>query len=335
VASLTIPLPDSSRQIAFHELLVTARRDWLIDAVTEALSSADPDRIRGELSTYVPADVHLSLAVAGLPDEYVFPLPSVLEAKPTLVGYYRLLLGLPRKSFYGTGTGMGPFKLMEEKGTIRNSTRPLLPDFCGVMSEALAEMVRQLSPAITRRDLMELPVMTLGQQFQGANNNSIGNEAIDGIFRSIRVVVEPFISSEDGSSMTITNPTGRSLRVVLSSDPDLGIEEVRGDSTIKRLALEIKGGSDRSNQHNRIGEAEKSHIKAKAAGYSDFWTIIRTKTLDDAARLQSPTSRLWFDAAQVLARSGPDWDEFAHEVAHVLGIPNPNAASRDWQGNHP
>ena len=27
--------------------------------------------------------------------------------------------------------------------------------------------------------------------------------------------------------------------------------------------MEIKGGSDISNAHNRVGEAEKSHIKAR------------------------------------------------------------------------
>jgi hypothetical protein len=32
------------------------------------------------------------------------------------------------------------------------------------------------------------------------------------------------------------------------------------------VAVEIKGGKDYSNIHNRIGEAEKSHQKAKKEG---------------------------------------------------------------------
>lgn len=211
---------------------------------------------------------------------------------------------------------------MEEKGTIRSATVELLPEFCTVMGEALADMVRQLAPAVTRRDLVELPVMTLGQQFQGANNNTIGNEAITGVFRSIREIVEPHVISDDDSSITIRNTASQLVRIILAADPDVGIEADRDGTMIHRLALEVKGGSDRSNQYNRIGEAEKSHIKAKARGYSDFWTIIRTKSLDDSARKQSPTTRLWFDAAQVLARSGPDWFDFAHELTHVIGIPN-------------
>lgn len=290
MASLAIPPPDNSRQLAFHELLVVARRDWLIDAVNDALQEVDPNRLRSELATYVPPDVHVLLAVAGLPDEYVCPLPVVLEAKPTLVGYYRLLLGLPRKPFYASANGMGKFKLMEEKGILRSSTIEHLPEFCKVMTQALADMVRQLTPVITRRDLIELPVMTLGQQFQGANNNAIGNEAINGVFRSIRKIVEPHITEERESSITISNSAGQVVRIILSTDPDVGIEEDRDGKSIRRLALEVKGGSDWSNQHNRIGEAEKSHIKAKASGYSDFWTIIRTKTLERPSTISHNTA---------------------------------------------
>jgi len=324
VADAGIPVPDNSRQIAFHELLVVARQDWLIDAVKEALGKADPDRLRDELAAFVPADVHQLLAIAGLPDEYVFPLPVVLEAKPTLVGYYRLLLGLPRKSFYGSGTGMGKFRGMEDGGSV--SQPELLPGFCRAMGEALADMVRQLSPAITQRDLIELPVMTLGQQFQGANNNTIGSEATKGVFRVIKDIVQDYTVEASETEITIRNPAGRTLSVVLASDPDVGIREVGSSGATNLLALEIKGGADRSNQHNRIGEAEKSHLKARNDGYRDFWTVIRTKTLDADARKQSPTTRQWFDAAQVLDRSGPEWESFCREIARVVGIPDPASA---------
>jgi hypothetical protein len=56
------------------------------------------------------------LAASANRDEHVFPLPAVLESKPTLVGYYRLLLGSPQKTAYGSGTGMGPFRRMETAG---------------------------------------------------------------------------------------------------------------------------------------------------------------------------------------------------------------------------
>jgi hypothetical protein len=112
VTPVSIEAPGASRQIRFHQLLVGARKSWLADALAEALKTADPNTVKRQLSAYVPADVQKLLAAGGVQDEHVFPVPVVLEAKPTLIGYYRLLLGIPQKSFYGAGTGMGQFKNM-------------------------------------------------------------------------------------------------------------------------------------------------------------------------------------------------------------------------------
>ena len=113
VTPVSVQAPGPSGQIRFHQLLVGARKSWLADALTEALSVADPNTVKRQLSAYVPADVQKLLAAVGVRDEHVFPVPVVLEAKPTLVGYYRLLLGIPQKGFYGAATGMGQFKNME------------------------------------------------------------------------------------------------------------------------------------------------------------------------------------------------------------------------------
>lgn len=42
----------------------------------------------------------------------MFATPTVLSSAPQLVGYYRLLLGRPQKSFYGSDR-FGAFKSME------------------------------------------------------------------------------------------------------------------------------------------------------------------------------------------------------------------------------
>lgn len=115
---LPVQSPDPSRQIRFHERLVLARKIWLIDALNDTLRRIDPNALKAELTIFVPADVQQILAASGIRDEHVFPTPSILEAQPTLVGYYRLLLGVPRKTFYGTGTGMGLFERMENEGKI-------------------------------------------------------------------------------------------------------------------------------------------------------------------------------------------------------------------------
>lgn len=36
---------------------------------------------------------------------------------------------------------------------------------------------------------------------------------------------------------------------------------------------------------------------------------------------ESPTTNLWFDVAEVLARTGEDWEEFRSRIADAAGIP--------------
>ena len=317
-----ITIPAASRQVAFHQLLVGARKTWLVDALSGALRRIDPAILRSQIGTYVPADAQRILAASGVRDEQVFPTPVVLETKPALVGYYRLLLGVSQKTIYGTGTGMGQFKRMEMRDLITDRQRDLLPEFCRAMSEGLAELVRQVSPALTQRDVSELPLLTIGAQFQGSNNNAIGQKAVAAIFLSIREIVRDHIESETDHVLHIKNSTGRRVEIILASDPDVRIVETVGGSRQHKVAMEIKGGTDRSNAHNRAGEAEKSHQKARALGFRDFWTIIATKGLDVAKlRIESPTTRSWFDAAQVLGRDGADWDDFRDRIAGQVGVP--------------
>jgi hypothetical protein len=157
--------PGPDRQVAVYHLLVAARKQWFIDVLWDTLKSLDQAVVKGEMLRYVPADALRLLAVAGIRDEHIFPVPAVLEAKPSLVGYYRMLLGAPQKSFYKGSTGMGPFKTMEELGTISDNQRKLLPSFCKAMAGVLADLVRQIDD-ITERDVRELPLLTFGTQLQ-------------------------------------------------------------------------------------------------------------------------------------------------------------------------
>lgn len=318
--ALGIPYP--SRQIAFHQLLVAARKTWLKDALAEVLRHVPPSVVKAEICEFVPPDAQKMLAAAGVRDEHVFPVPAVLQAQPTLVGYYRLLLGVSQKAFYGSGTGLGRFKTMETRGTLAARQEEGLPEFCGAMAQALTELVRQLSPAITKRDVDELPLLTLGSQFQGANNVVIGQQAIVDVFLVISEIVADHIAARSAQALTVRNASDRIVRIALSSDPDVRVQEEFGEVLHNKLAIEVKGGTDSSNAHNRAGEAEKSHQKARVDGFREFWTIIALKGVD-ATKLatESPTTRSWFDAAQVLGREGPDWEEFRVRVAGVVGIP--------------
>lgn len=314
--------PSAARQVAFHQLLVAARKTWLADALSEALGQVDPNTLKSQLTGFVPPDAQQILASAGVRDEHVFPTPVVLEAAPTLVGYYRLLLGVPQKTFYGTGTGRGRFKSMEMRGTINAAQRAALAEFCAAMSEALADLVRQLSPAVTPRDVMELPLLTLGAQLQGANNNTIGKQATLDVFLAIADVVKEYTTKRTERQLTLQNASGRKVIIALAGDPDVRIQEEFNDALRNKVAIEIKGGTDRSNAHNRAGEAEKSHQKAKRDGFRSAWTIIAKKGLDmSKLEAESPTTSLWFDAAQVLGRQGEDWEAFCSHLAGEVGIP--------------
>lgn len=317
-----ISKPSPSRQVAFHQLLVGARKKWLADALGDALVNIDPSELRRQLDRYVPKDVQQTLAAAGIRDERVFPTPAILEAQPTLVGYYRLLLGVSQKAFYRHGTGMSRFKSMEVAGALSTAQRAALPQFCAVMAEALAELVREISPRITLRDVDELPLLTLGGQLQGASNVAVGKQASLDVFLGIEDVVRSYVTKRSAQQLTVENASGRKVLISLAGDPDVCIQEALGTALTNRVAIEIKGGTDVSNVHNRAGEAEKSHQKAKAQGFHQFWTVIMTKGVSlDKLRAESPTTTAWFDAAQILGRTGPDWGAFKERIAQEVGIP--------------
>jgi hypothetical protein len=293
-----------------------------MDALGEALAEIDPAQIKNEITTFVPEDAQRILASAGIRDEHVFPTPVILESKPTLLGYYRLLLGVPQKSFYRSETGMSRFRSMERRGVLNESQRKMLPILCQSLGEGLAELVRQMSPTITQRDVAELPLLTLGAQFQGSNNNIIGKQAVLDAFLSIREIVKDHIIEEQETKVVLKNSAGRMVVIALSADPDVRIQEEFSGNLQNKVAIEIKGGTDKSNAHNRAGEAEKSHQKARNDGFRDFWTIIAAKGLDTKKlKQESPTTNSWFDAAQVLGREGEDWEEFRNRLAGQVGIP--------------
>jgi hypothetical protein len=311
-----------SRQLAFHQLLVAERKSRLIDALRETLKEVSPNLVKEQISKYVPPDVQQILAAAGIRDEHVFPVPALLEVRPTLIGYYRLLLGIPQKSFYGSGTRMGQFKSMETRGLLKPKRRPDLEGFCTAMGWSLSELVRQISPRLTRRDVAELPLLTLGSQFQGSNNNTIDKQATMGAFLVVLRLVREHLENEETQALTIRNAAGRKVVIGLASDPDISIREEFEGQLRNKVAIEIKGGSDKSNAHNRAGEAEKSHQKARRKGFRDFWTLISKLGLDEEKlKSESPTTNSWFDVAQVLAEEGDDWNEFRSRFADAAGIP--------------
>jgi hypothetical protein len=316
--------PGASRQIGFFQLLAAARKQWLIDALSDVLANIDQAAIKSQVAEYVPGDAQRILAAAGVRDEYVFPVPSVIEAKPSLVGYYRLLLS-PQKGFYHSATGMSRFKSMESGGVMSKAQKDMLPAFCAAMALPLADLVRQI-PNLSERDIRELPLLTFGSQLQGANNTSIGKKAMHDLFMVISEIVAKYTVTNEKQRITIKNSAKRTVRITLTHDPDVRVEEVVRAGLHKILAVEVKGGTDESNAHNRAGEAEKSHLKAKQAGFPEFWTVISKKGVSlTKLKAESQTTNHWFDIAEVLAREGTDYEAFKDRLVRAVGIPAPKA----------
>ena len=93
------------------------------------------------------------------------------------------------------------------------------------MAENLAELVYQISPKITARDISELPLLTLGAQLYGTNNNAFGKQAALDVFLSVVEIVKEFIVSQDSTRITVHNASKRKVIIGFSGDPDIRIQE--------------------------------------------------------------------------------------------------------------
>jgi len=83
------------------------------------------------------------------------------------------------------------------------------------------------------------------------------------VFVAVKEIVAKYVVSTTESKLTLKNSAGRTVLIALAHDPDVRIQEQVSDQVHHKVAIEVKGGTDVSNVHNRAGEAEKSHQKAK------------------------------------------------------------------------
>jgi hypothetical protein len=162
-----------------------------------------------------------------------------------------------------------------------------------------------------------LTLLTLGAQLRGGALNLFGAQATQKVFELIKTIVTPAITGSTPRSIELRNAAGRIVRVEFANDPDICIREKLPSGNFRNLvAVEIKGGRDYSNIRNRIGEAEKSHQKARKDGFVECWTIVGVSSLDtEKAGKESPSTDLFF---RVDAIARPGSDEFRHFREHLL-----------------
>ena len=315
--------PPTGKQVYVAAFLARVRQTGLHDAVRDAARQVAAGTLRSEMTTYAPATGLQAIQGSGVRDEEVFAVPSLLRQAPGTLAYYRLLLGVSQKQFYTTKSGLNIFKPMEERQEINPAVDPNIGDLCTEMNEAMSVLMHALPQASLRQDVDQLPLLTLGAQADGSWRGQIGATATKGVFEAMKAVVKghgkPY--TETDVSITVVNNSGREVTLALAPDPDLVIREDVQGSLVYKAAIEIKGGADYANIHNRVGEAEKSHQKARNDSAQDCWTVIDLNRADmTILRCESPTTREWLNVNDVLNQSGPGWSRLTTLTISAMGI---------------
>lgn len=223
------------------------------------------DRIDSELHDFVDNDALQILARHGMRGELLFAIPIVLEKNPRLLGYYRLLLGYSQKGFYTASTGAGMFQSLEERGMLSQKQRNDLPDLCRALNTNAKYMVEHFdTQMISTIFFDQLTLLTLGLQLRGGANVQKGSSAISEVFDVVFQIVSSSVIYSNSRCIELKNNSDRIVYIQFSPDPDIVIKEELASDTYRNLvAIEVKGGQDYSNIHNRVGEAEKSHLCQK------------------------------------------------------------------------
>jgi hypothetical protein len=318
---LAFPTPEL--QVSFSLKLQEFRKVWLQDALLETVSGLAVPDIDTELSKYVPADDLKALAARGLRGELVFAVPAILQANPHLLGYYRLLLGYSQKEFYGSEFGVASMKSMEVNGRLNPRSKVSIEELCVALCQAASHLVGNLSAKDLSIELLDdLTLLTVGPQMRGGVNNKLGQQGIVDVFDVIEEILKPAIINATRGAIEVKNTSGRDVWVEFAADPDIIIREVMPNKTSRKiLAIEVKSGTDVSNIHNRIGEAEKSHQKAKKDGYTVCWTVVNVSKLDiDKAKLESPTTNVFYALKDLMLRKGPVYEDFKQNIIAMVGI---------------
>jgi hypothetical protein len=324
-----INFPPPKLQVDFAFALKRFRAVYLQSALLETVRDMDIAALDRQLAQYVqPADM-AAMAQYGLRGELLFAVPAVLEKNPYLLGYYRLLMGYSQKEFYGCdkGFGVGYFKSMEEKGRIGKAALPDIPALCGAFCESASILLHGIGPMRLSRELLDdLTLLTVGPQLRGGANNQRGTNGIVQVFEIIREIVAHAAAEVRENAIEVASATGRPVLIEFAPDPDIIIREEMAHQHYRNVvAIEVKSGTDVSNIHNRIGEAEKSHQKARKRGFTECWTVVNVGRLDMAkARSESPSTDRFYSLANLITRTGDEYHDFRCRVMSLTAIPAPS-----------
>jgi hypothetical protein len=321
MSDIYIPIP--KLQISFAKLLQKIRETYLQEALSKTIDAIDLSKLDNELSKFVPGKYLKLLAKQGLRGELIYPVPCLLETNPSLLGYYRLLLGFSQKEFYSSAFGISSFKTVEMKGVLLEHHKNKLPDLCKALIKSSIAFVDGIGiDNLSSNILDDLTLLTIGPQLRGGANVEKGTAGIYDVFNVIYKIVENSISISEHNKIELINAAGRKVLIEFASDPDIVIREEIGENRYRNIvAIEVKGGKDFSNIHNRVGEAEKSHQKARQSGYVECWTVVNVDRIDiEMAKRESPSTNNFYIISQLISSKGNEYQNFKEHIISLTGI---------------
>lgn len=234
MSAISIPAPEL--QIDFSFALGRIRTTHLQDALNKTLDDIDLAIRDDQLFRYVPQDSLATLAKRGLRGELVFPVPCVLETNPSLLGYYRLLLGFSQKEFYTTKFGISGFKSMEVKGTLTDKNKDRLPELCECLVGSACALLDGIGfDRISKELLDDLTLLTVGPQLRGGVNVKKGIAGIIDVFAAIHAIVGHAATESTESEIRIINAAERTVFIAFAPDPDIVIREEISAGSIRNI----------------------------------------------------------------------------------------------------
>lgn len=317
-----LPIFNPDLQIGVYGRLKEIRKRLLVEALGNTIKNLRVSEIDAELNKYVNEASLNKVATFGIRGEFFFPVPTIIRANPFLLGYYRLLYGISQKEMYNSdsyGKYYGKFKRLEEVGVISERTDPYIEALCSSLiatGEVFVDYLDEISVELVN----DLQLLTLGPQLRGSINTKIGSDATAEAITLITNMVEPYIQRSTGKRIIIKNDSERQIKIEFLSDPDVKIEEMVNSNWVPKVAMEIKGGKDRSNVWNRIGEAEKSQLAAAEYGFAHRWTIIRVDVDTEEASVKSPSTTMFFNLDRIQDPEDQEYSSFRDNFSSILGI---------------
>lgn len=210
---------------------------------------------------------------------------------------------------------------MEDSGRINPRFSENLEKLCKALCSSAGILVKNVDQ-LSSESIHELTLLTLGPQLRGGALNVLGSKATKKVFDLISSFLASEATAEGERSLQVHNAAGRMVRIEFAADPDICIREELPSGNLRNLvAIEIKGGRDDSNIHNRIGEAEKSHQKARKEGYVECWTIVGVTHLDkNLAKSESPTTDRFYHIDSIALPDSEEGIDFRENLLARLGI---------------